>query len=562
MSRPGMPRSPSRPGWWHGPSGLRPALLVCLAAALPYAITIDNYFAQDDFGVVWLLSHKPWWYFPRWFASTWMDDIWGYTPDEIRPFPAVTYQVAAVFGAASPVANHVINISFHAVNGVLVLGIARAAAGLSAGAALVAALVFVLLPFHAESVAWITGRVDSMPACFYFASFLLYVSWRASPDRSRLYWGSLAMFFAALFTKQNTITLGPALVLYDLVGVRRGSRSAERDAQPAPRVGWSSVAPYLPFAVLTLGYLALRYALFGEVARESQLRTAHVGSFVELVSRHLRRTLFGGPQSASSGEWLVVAAVLIACVMWAVRGSRARADRAARVAIYFGPVWWGLGVLPVLVAGYESPRHIYLAAAGWAILVGLAYELVPKQRRAWGAAAAIAAAAVMAAYAVPLARTLQQWEDWSRVSELAVRDLEREALAAPEGTLIIAGAPVRSWEWALPFITRSPFVDGAIERRVAVITPQKLHCCRAQWNERTRSVLREWIDAGRRAPIVALRWDVATGRRFRLSSDEEPYLRPLLDVLLQTDNELSLDRGLLDLLDRLPRDVSDEPPKR
>ena len=37
------------------------------------------------------------------------------------------------------------------------------------------ALVFVLLPIQAESVAWVTGRVDSLPACFYFASFLLYV---------------------------------------------------------------------------------------------------------------------------------------------------------------------------------------------------------------------------------------------------------------------------------------------------------------------------------------------------------------------------------------------------
>ena len=78
------------------------ALLVLLAAALPYLPTMDDYFVQDDFGVVGLLSSKPAGYFPRWFVSTWMDDIWGYTPDEIRPFPAVTYQIAAWWGAASP----------------------------------------------------------------------------------------------------------------------------------------------------------------------------------------------------------------------------------------------------------------------------------------------------------------------------------------------------------------------------------------------------------------------------------------------------------------------------
>ena len=112
----------------------RPAVaraLVCLAAVLPYLPALNDYFVQDDFGVVWLLSAKPWSAFPGWFTTTWMDDIWGYTPDEIRPFPAVTYQIAAVWGPGSPVPNHAINVALHAVNGLLVLAMARTAAGLS-----------------------------------------------------------------------------------------------------------------------------------------------------------------------------------------------------------------------------------------------------------------------------------------------------------------------------------------------------------------------------------------------------------------------------------------------
>ena len=77
-------------------------LAVCLAASLPYASTINNYFVNDDFGVVQLLSQKPLFYFPTWFVTSWMDNIWGATQDEIRPFPAVTYQLAGLWGAASP----------------------------------------------------------------------------------------------------------------------------------------------------------------------------------------------------------------------------------------------------------------------------------------------------------------------------------------------------------------------------------------------------------------------------------------------------------------------------
>src|SRR5215208_4040610 len=214
----------------------RLAIAVAVVAAIgPYLGNLTDYFIQDDFGVVGLLSQKPAGYFPRWFVSTWMDDIWGYTPDEVRPFPAVTYQIAALWGAASPVANHAINIAFHAINALLVFWIARLAAGLGVLAALAAAIIFAWLPMQAESVAWITGRVDSMPACFYMASFLLFVRWRATGDRA-LYAASIAFCFVALFTKQNTITLPAALVLYDLV-IRRDW----------PLHVWRWVRPYIPY---------------------------------------------------------------------------------------------------------------------------------------------------------------------------------------------------------------------------------------------------------------------------------------------------------------------------
>ncbi len=110
-------------------------------------------------------------------------------------------------------------------------------AGLSLVPATFAALVFVLLPVQAESVAWITGRVDTMPAFFYIASFLLFAWWRRgrSTPGARHVWlryvASLVMFFFALFSKQNTITLAPALVAYDFFIGRRfpfrwGKRSA------------------------------------------------------------------------------------------------------------------------------------------------------------------------------------------------------------------------------------------------------------------------------------------------------------------------------------------------
>jgi hypothetical protein len=519
------------------------AVVVCLAAVLPYARTIDNYFVQDDFGVVWLLSQKPWTYFPHWFVSTWMDDIWGYTPDEIRPFPALTYQIAAAFGAGSPVANHVINIALHAANGVLVLWLAHVVAGLSVAASTIAAIVFVVLPFQAESVTWATGRVDSMPAFFYLASFILYARWRARDVERRGYWWSVALFFVALFSKQNAITLGPALVAYDLVIVRH-----------RVRLSWDWMRPYAPFALLTIAYLVLRLALFGEVARESQLTAANLSYFAGLVVRHLRRTVFGDASVGTAGQWILVGTVAVGVAAAAMRAGRGRAREAARTALYFGVFWWAVGVAPVLVAAYESPRHIYLASVGWAVLLGLAWDLTPTHRPVWRAFATVAATALIGAYSVQLVRVVDTWETRSVVSARAVAHLEREALAVPEGALIIAGAPVSSWEWAAPFVLRPPFVRPEVERRITLVTPWLLHCCRSQWDDDMRTRLRAWRDGGTRGGVVALRWDGPTGVAYRLSSAEEPYLRPLLDQLLETDSSPSLDRGIRNLLDRLPPD--------
>ena len=511
----------------------RARVLVAVAAILPYLVTIDDYFVQDDFGVVWLLSQKPWTSFPGWFVSTWMDDIWGYTPDEIRPFPAVTYQVAALWGAASPVANHVINIAFHAANGLLVLAIARSVAGLGLAAATCSALAFALLPVQSESVAWVTGRVDSMPAFMYLAAFLLYARWRQHPA-DRLYRASVFVFFVALFTKQNTITLGPVLVLYDTVVARR-----------PVRFSWEWMRPYVPFALLTAGYLALRYVLFGEMARESQLTASGVEYFATLVMGHMRRMIFGHVSIGTPMLWLLPG-VVAAAAAWA----------SPRVTVFFGVIWWVLGVAPILVAAYDSPRHIYLATLAWAIVLGVALDGVafhPRwSRRSWRVMAAAAACIVLVVYAAELVRVVDEWGTRARVAQAAVRDLEREVRAAPAGSLIVAAAPVRSWEWALPFVLRPPFVGPGLEGRVSVITPQALHCCRAQWESFTRSTLEAWLARSDSRPVIALRWDAETGALFKLSDRQEPYLRPLMQVLAGTDSAASLDRAIVGLAQRLP----------
>jgi len=523
------------------------ALAVCLAATLPYLSTVNNYFVRDDFGVVELLSAKPAGYFPRWFVSSWMDQIWGHVPDEVRPFPAVSYQLTSLGGAASPFLHHGLNIALHAANGLVILGIAMQAARLTLPAATVAAVIFVLLPVHGESVAWITGRVDSMPALFYMLAFWAFARWRDTGSRSRACYAlSLAMLFVALFTKQTTITMVATLAAWDLVVLGW------------PAALWPRLRAYLPFVLLTAAYLALRLVLFGQVVRESTLNAEGARYFGQLFQHHLANVIVGRA-SASLAAWAAVIACAAAVVMLLRRLPPEAGRRVLALFLFFGPVWWVIGVAPTAVAGYESPRHVYLAAAGWALVLGILADLAwlrartPGRQRLVGALAL----AVCAFYAVRLHGVVSEWNRMAAVSHQAVLDVRREVLASPRGTLLIAGAPVRSWEWAVPFSVRPPYTRTDLTERAFIITPWLLHCCRGQWLADTQRLLREWH--AHPGPIVVLRWEQDTGRLSRVTEREYPALRTVTEVLLQLSSREALDANILRMVEELPVPVRLDP---
>lgn len=524
------------------------ALLLAAVSLAVYASTLTNYPVQDDFGVLALLGSKPADAFPHWFVSTWMDDIWGYTPDEVRPFPAVSYQLTTLPGATRTFANHALNVALHAGNAWLVFLLGLEALGLGLGAAALGAVVFTVLPIQTETVAWITGRVDSLPAIFYFAGVLAWVRWRRRGGAAR-YWAAFAWLFLALFSKQNTITFVAALAVADLLllGVRPFA---------SVRACAATVRAYVPFAVLTVGYLGLRYVLFGAVVREDTLAAQPDGVVTGILTHHLERLVLGSLTAAKAGGWTFAAGglALAAVGLWRLRGARGPVVRG----VAFNLAWIALGLLPVVVAGYESPRHVYLASAGWAWLVGQWAEVLwsASPARLWRPVAVGVTVALLGLYATQVAADVRLWNTRARVSEVAVRDLDRELASLPDGTLVVVGAPDRSWEWALPFVARPPYASADHWARLTVISPRGLHCCRAQWEGYTREAVARWESAGTRA-VVAVFWDAETGALSRVTSAQDSSLGPTLSVVVQAQGPLALDRSIVEFLRTLvaPRRV-------
>ncbi|MBL8143419.1 MAG: hypothetical protein JNM38_20050, partial [Acidobacteria bacterium] len=203
---------------------------------------------------------------------------------------------------------------------------------------------------------------------------------------------------------------------------------------------------------------------------------------------------------------------------------------------------------------YASPRHMYLASFGWAVLVGMAFDVV-RQARPMQAMRFVSTAGVvllLAWYATQLRDDIRLWEVRSGVSRAAAADLEREALAAPEGSLILVDAPGRSWNFSLPYAVRPPFAGTDVTARVGIVMHSSIYCCPANvWEPAMRQTLRTWLEHPTRPPVIALQWDADTGALSKLSERDEPYLRPLMQLLLDTPDVATFDRRLLDIGERL-----------
>ena len=92
------------------------------------------------------------------------------------------------------------------------------------------------------------------------------------------------------------------LVGYDVIVARRSI---------LPVVAF--VRPYVPFAVMTAGYLWLRLLLFGQVAREGALNARGLEDFRILLGRHIRYVVAGDMIASALVVWLALGCGVVLC---------------------------------------------------------------------------------------------------------------------------------------------------------------------------------------------------------------------------------------------------------
>lgn len=447
-----------------------------MVPALP-TLSRHGYFLGDDFGLVQHLHDLSFARLLGYFVSDWTEGIYGFTLDELRPLLALTYWLDShVFGAANGPGYHITNVALHSLSSMLVFAIARSLAPARTDVALLAAALFAVMPSHAEPIAWISGRVDSLTAAFYLGATLCFILFRSRESHGWLA-AALILFAFGLFAKQSMITFPVLILAYDATyGPSLGRLSGRQLA--------SRYLVHVPFAIVLVGYLWLRRALFGNVIRESLLTPEVFKSFVERQAFYIKQMLPIPPEMSSDGKRAVLlftCGLLAACSVWLLARWR-KHPQIVRHLIFFGVIWYIVTIAPMIVT-YESARHLYLTAAG--LCVAFASLLLPagwRSTRQSKAVRGLAAGLLAVLCASALISNMRGWIGNGVDSRRYVTALPVLLQSLPSGSTVLVDIPDTRggewlWSWALPFALQRPFVGEDLYNRFAIVEWPRVYCC-------------------------------------------------------------------------------------
>lgn len=139
----------------------------------------------------------------------------------------VTFALNFQMGQDDVVGYHFVNVGIHILNAfwVFLLSILLLKAPPMNGIyplkimpilGIFAALIFLTHPLQTQAVTYVVQRMASLAAFFYLGAVVLYIKFRLDSSKA-CYAGALGMTFAAMFCKENVVTLPLAIVMIDLI---------------------------------------------------------------------------------------------------------------------------------------------------------------------------------------------------------------------------------------------------------------------------------------------------------------------------------------------------------
>jgi hypothetical protein len=423
--------------------------------------------------------------------------MWGVPHFELRPVVALSLILDGKVWGANPTGYHLTNLLLHLACSGLVLLITRAVLVDRWLPAAAAGLIFALHPAHVEPVIWITGRVDTFSTLGFLLGIYGLLRFRSN---SAWHWLVISWigYGVGIFAKEAALTLPLMALLCELLFVPKNARWGLARA----------VAPYLGWGAIALAYYYCRTVALGSGLGAPALEYGTLSFWQGVAHRQFfylaqlfwpLQPVFGFAEGRNHvfTAWLGMLGILITLsIIWLVLDRR-RGSREARVALFFGVVWYLVATLPLMLT-YSSPRHLYLASAGLSVVLSAVTAGLLRRRFVFAGVMAV----LVLACGWQLRIAEEPWREAGRLSEQLSESVKQVAGRASPGDLLLLNVPAKSerafiWSWASPFALRPPFQQSDLTQDFVVLESEPVYFQPEKWAEHPSFArLREHTGAG------------------------------------------------------------------
>lgn len=345
-----------------------------------------------------------------------------------RPISDLSFRIGHLISGTSAVGHRAFNVALHGLNAFLLLLLSTRVAVLwgstrRLNAAMLGALLFLVYPFHQESILWLVGRESSLGMCFVLLGLLSLMGEGAV--RSRIGGSAVALFLGLLCYEGAIILplLAFALLAFDLLQRRTPLR---------PQLVGYGVAGFLYFLLMRASGAAAEDAYVAAMLPEG---LSGLLSNIPKVGARLFLPPADDPDTMVQRAvvLLILLAVLVVLVRRALRN-----DQAERYTVLTMLLLLVLSCSVAVIGGVstrtsESDRFLYLPSAFLCGLLGLLIGQIPRTVIRLGTAAA-----TLVLFAALMEQEVQHW----RVASAETKRIMRELPTAPEnGILFVSGLP-------------------------------------------------------------------------------------------------------------------------
>jgi|GEM_PF-716673 len=367
-------------------------------------------------------------------------------------------------------------------------------------AALWAGLLFSVYPLHAESVAWIIGRVDSLATVFYLASVFCFLRLQRLHEKGYLI-AALVFFVLSLTSKEIAVSLPVAIAFLALLPQKNELESTGTLLQTSRQKFKSAFFAVTPFIILLAAYALFRQCLLGTAVG------GYGGSKQGFLDILASLKIFADRDSLTkilvpiSEEFQPVRAFAPYCLAPLIVIAAAFLGRqltmlaqskykwTAVIAPALTIVWLALALVPAFQIWHIYPnlvgsRLFFLSSAGLCAAIALtAVPLVePLSRKAFNPFAVLSLAALTALYLAwfyILSVNLGAWKQASTLMTAFESQLRQTMQQAPQSKIVVLnlpqdykGAGMLGRKLYLDIANKPPFFGQDLSTRLLVLEPK------------------------------------------------------------------------------------------